>query len=57
MESNRHDILKLRELIQDYINNKKYSGSELSSKIIDGEDLVNVLDNLNLPSEKDFMIN
>jgi len=53
--SSRYDILKLEKLIRNYINNKDNSTSktELSFMVIEGEDLIETLDNLNFETEKE----
>jgi len=53
--SSRYDILKLEKLIRNYINNKDNSTSktELSFMVIEGEDLIETLDNLDFETEKE----
>ena len=52
----RYDVLKLEKLIRSYVNSEGNSSAkiELSNMIIDGEELTDVLDNLELETEKEI---
>jgi len=54
-DSSRYEVLKLEKLIRSYINSKDCSVAkiELSNLILEGEDLINVLDNLDFETEKE----
>jgi hypothetical protein len=52
MNPRRYDLYKLNKLIESYINNENSSAkSELSKMVLEGEDLMDVLNNLNINME------
>jgi predicted RNase H-like nuclease (RuvC/YqgF family) len=56
MESRRYNVIKLEELIRNYVNSKGRSSAriELADSIIDGEDFIDVLDNLEFEPDKEI---
>ena len=50
----RYSILKLEELIRDHVNKKNSAAKvELANMVVDGEDLIDALDNFDLETEKE----
>jgi len=51
MGSRRYDVSKLIDLANSYLEGSDYAKIELSKRIIDGEDLIEILDDNNLMKE------
>jgi hypothetical protein len=55
MKSDRYEVLKISELIRNYINYPESgAGIQLGNRIIKGEDLVSALDNLGFETDEEI---